>query len=140
MSGTILKLTPTNSIAKPIGTIVNFTCSYVSATPMDIDMHTRYADLSVNDNSDSDSQYGSYVNTTGSAERVLMVRIKQQLLMVVCSLYNKHGYQLGQISTLIYPGAIAKNNKYQFEQYWDLKRTCNRFLLHFGHILIFQTL
>lgn len=113
LSGTILKLTPTHSIVEPIGTVVNFTCSYVSAVPMEIDMHTVYADLSANHS--EHSQCVSYVNFTGGAERVLMVRIQQQLSMVVCSLYNKHRYQLGQISTLIYAGAdIAKNNNYGF--------------------------
>lgn len=116
LSGTILKLTPTNSVVEPVGTVVNFTCSYVSAVPMEIDMHTRHTDDAPTADdyySVSDSQYGPYVNFTGGAERVLMVRIKRRLTMVVCSLYNKHRYQLGQISTLIYPGASITRKKKQ---------------------------
>lgn len=112
MSGTALKLTPTDVVVISVGTVVNFTCSYNSAIPMEIDMHTR---PSSSDPSETDAfpdtWLGPYVNYTGGAKRTLVVRIRSQLAMVVCSLYDKlHKVQRGQISTWIKPGAIAKNN------------------------------
>jgi len=79
---------------------------------MAIVMDTRFTDLMENNNLTSDMEYGPYINFTGGAQRTLMVRIKEQLSIVVCSLYNEDHYQLGQISTLINAGALTKNNNY----------------------------
>lgn len=113
-----LKLTPSNSIIRPIDTIVNFTCSYNSSVPMEIDIRTYDIDLMKNNNS-SDTEYGPYINFTGAAQRTLIVRVKQKLSMVVCSLYNQDLFQLGQISTLINPGAITKTISISSSN-WDL--------------------
>lgn len=108
LTETTIKLTPTNYsiVGNVIGTQVNFTCSYTSAEPMEIEMHTL--DYTGNYNMVPDSQYGSYINSTMGAERVLMVKINRGLHMVVCSVYNKQRVQIGQISTVINTGAKSK--------------------------------
>lgn len=65
----------------------------------------RTLDHTGNYNTVPDSRYGSYVNTTTGAERVLVVNINRGLNMVVCSVYNKQRVQIGQISTVINTGA-----------------------------------
>ncbi|XP_050533162.1 basement membrane-specific heparan sulfate proteoglycan core protein-like isoform X14 [Daktulosphaira vitifoliae] len=103
ISGIELKLIPTNTIVKPVGSIVNFTCSYKSATPMEIHIEERYADDVSNTVVLDNNQYGPYNNFTNGASRVVSVRIKSYLTMVICSIRNSDGLQLGQISTIIRP-------------------------------------
>lgn len=66
-------------------------------------MHVRYGDSIMYN--DTDSQYVSIKNVEGGGERVLMVRIRNGLSTVVCSLYNKDRYLLGLISAVIISGA-----------------------------------
>lgn len=105
---TVLKMDPSDIVVKPVGTVVNFTCTFTSPIPLDIEMHVRHSDSAMVYNH-TDSQFASKINTAEGAERVLMVRIRNGLSTVVCSLYNKDRFQLAVITAVIISGATDYN-------------------------------
>lgn len=70
-------------------------------------MHVRHGDTTVYN--DTDNQYVSSVNFPGGAERVLMVRIRNGLSTVECSIYNKDRYLVGMITAVTIAGATDHN-------------------------------